>query len=422
MFGIRRWGQLMLPVVVLLLLLGVFGCGNGEEETVDGVNGEEEEVKVNGEEEADDVGAETATGWELEVIKEDLTSDPDFDLVVDLNDNAHIIYENPDTGVIKHTYRSPDGNWEEQVVAEPGPDNSAFPAITIDKEGNLHAAFAQDKEIIYARKDNGEWEKEVVGEGDLLSSAGISLVVGEGNVHIVHPGRDGATPIIKSTSRINGEWETQMVGEGRTRYDAFLTVDDAGIPHLGYITDNEVGDLFYATLKDNTWSTEIVDEKIDPSYIGDILIDENGDPKLLYQKEVGEDETRRLKQAVGENGAWDINVIKLADETYYEDLPRDKVTGVVNSQGQFALAYSTLQRGEGLQWEEILYLERQGNDWETTVVRATEKSEDGIKKAYGPAYQLDSQDKGHFAYGMRESGGVGWDEDNLYSLKYIKEK
>ena len=54
MLGVRRWRHVVFPLVVILILgLGVFGCGNGEEEVVNGEEEEVEEAEVNGEEEED---------------------------------------------------------------------------------------------------------------------------------------------------------------------------------------------------------------------------------------------------------------------------------------------------------------------------------------------------------------------------------
>ena len=87
MFDVRRWKHAgVILTVILFLLAGAFGCGNGEEEAINGeveeANGEEEveEVEeVNGEEEVDEV--EETNGEEEEA---DLEEDDPYEEAVEI--------------------------------------------------------------------------------------------------------------------------------------------------------------------------------------------------------------------------------------------------------------------------------------------------------------------------------------------------
>jgi hypothetical protein len=110
-------------------------------------------------------------------------------------------------------------------------------AIVFDSEGRLHVAYmsASERQVVYARQEDGAWKKEVV---DSLVSTGsdtdrISLKLDKsGQPHLVY--YDSRQGQLKYAARGKSDWNIELIDTGAAGEYASLSLDEKGQPYVAY--------------------------------------------------------------------------------------------------------------------------------------------------------------------------------------------
>lgn len=117
--------------------------------------------------------------WQLGVIENNIFS-PRPSIAVDVNNKPHAIYNDEATDYVKYAYYD-SGQWNVENVIQLDPAALPAPTIAADANGEAHIAYSKrnsivDKDLVYAHRDNGNWQFTVVDdEGDLGLFIDIAL-------------------------------------------------------------------------------------------------------------------------------------------------------------------------------------------------------------------------------------------------------
>lgn len=154
--------------------------------------------------------------WTPETVDSDGNTGRYSALVFDENDNPHIAYfvagEQPESGIIRYSWRDDSGEWQSEDVAEvdnvvegsnPGTARK-ITSIAFDSQGALHLAYTNNEEIVYATRDDSAWTSQTVTnaeeQGGRLGSLIEMALDSNDTAHIVYYVLRGATPIVMYTT------------------------------------------------------------------------------------------------------------------------------------------------------------------------------------------------------------------------------
>jgi hypothetical protein len=236
--------------------------------------------------------------WTIEVV--DPLTGQHASLELDAAGNPRIAYETG--GILKYAYRDA-GVWTIEWVDFPGKGRSA--SLALDAAGRPHITHIDGRigvsDILYARKLGGIWLYDVVDDGGGSSALGVraALALGpSGAPHVAY--RDATLTDLRYATKVAGSWAREVVddgGDNPTGSDAFIAVDEAGVPHISYHRHVGAGfdaDLLYATKSGGGWQIVMVDEVGSVGRYGSIALDDLGRTHFGYQDIVATD----LKYAV----------------------------------------------------------------------------------------------------------------------------
>jgi hypothetical protein len=216
----------------------------------------------------------TATGWQREVV--DYAVDPEGDMVLDENDNPHIVYNQEVFGPegyqkgLLHAYKDGEFWQTEWLSSEFGHEISL-------------AWFAGELYTSYTKPNTWGLVVEnllVDAEGAL----GTSLVVDKnGKAHISYTANSNIDYFhTRYAHQITADgWEIMTV-QNNTDYYTSLALDENGYPHISYVPDG----LFYAYQDANGWDYHQVDSN--GHQYNSIALDKDSLPHLTYQNISGE--------------------------------------------------------------------------------------------------------------------------------------
>ena len=211
-------------------------------------------------------------------------------------------------GAVMHATNA-SGTWTTEPIGAEGENVH----IAVDRSGTIHMGFLEspllDVNLKYAVKVYGAWEIETVDPeaGSGPYSYAISLAVDSlGRAHISY--RDYVNVELKCAS--SGVWTTFTVetGESVRESSTALALDSTDGLHLSYQTwSSAKGDsLGYAAYGAGTWSSETVDEFMEPGQFSDIAVDASDSTHIAYYEEV----YAQLKYATNATGGWATETIE----------------------------------------------------------------------------------------------------------------
>jgi len=204
-----------------------------------------------------------------------------------------------------------------------------------------------------------------------------------------------------------------------------LVLDNKGKPHVGYITREDIedriwsGNLFYSVLEEGQWKKEKVEENIIRPEGGNVLIDSNGTPKIIYKKDIKDEydyHYKSLMRAYLKNGVWDTKSIQSEEVWDWGSAVMDE-----NDQIHVVYEYYGYESSEygRYRWYGINYVQGQKNEWREEVVKDTAKVEGDLEKSIeGIDLVIDNEGKTHIVYLLKDSS----DEEDVYILEHLREK
>lgn len=242
-----------------------------------------------------------------DVIVDELPSDFPLGMVLDANDNAHMLHQpvpGPSSPNLQYIVRST-SQTDYQDLQEPG---GSLPnvSLTIDVGGQLHACVEAGGALYYGNTGSGVWiftpvDSLVAGtQGSHCSIA----VEANGAVHIAF--LETTTRDLWYASNASGAWSSERIDQQSGAatsavYHTAIATDSAGFAHIAYAHDVAENDMEYATNASGAWSTEKVDDAGTVGQASDIVIDGTGRIYVLYEELA---DTRSLRLATREGAAW----------------------------------------------------------------------------------------------------------------------
>jgi hypothetical protein len=122
------------------------------------------------------------TAWKTEVLEGKSGRFPTYSvsMVLDKNDNPHIVYTDVERRLVKYATRR-DGDWQlETVDSVPGPAYPDRNGITLDSQGNPYISYYDEKfgTLKVAFRVNGKWFAETV-DRDLAGFTSSLAIAGD---------------------------------------------------------------------------------------------------------------------------------------------------------------------------------------------------------------------------------------------------
>ncbi len=260
-----------------------------------------------------------------------------------------ISYYDGAAGALKHAARTSGGGWLTETVDQSGAGR--FSSIALDRQDNPLISYYQDGDRDLRLSDSAihltsplggdHWvrgSQETVtwrgaGDVDILLSAdgGLSYVpltsfVTGGSAMVSVPAIDteharvriersspfssSASPALFDISpdRVVPWWTTTVDAVGDVGFDASLTLDARGVPHMSYY-DGTNADLKYAVKSGSSWVTETVDAAGVVGQFTRIALDSEGVPHVCYRDVTNFD----LKYATRTGGTWTTETVDAVD-------------------------------------------------------------------------------------------------------------
>ena len=195
------------------------------------------------------------------------------------------------------------------MVSTESTDDSLFPSLAVDSDGNIHVAWYDytdyggsdtDVDVFYKAKIGGSWTStEVVSTESTGDSDYPSLAVdSDGNIHVAWRdytdyGGAGTDVDVFYKAKIGGSWAfTEVVSTESTgaSYHPSLAVDPDGNIHVAWQDDTDYDgsgtdvDVFYKVKIGGSWtSTEVVStESTDGSSSPSLAVDPDGNIHVAW--------------------------------------------------------------------------------------------------------------------------------------------
>ncbi|MCP4228689.1 MAG: hypothetical protein GY771_00890, partial [bacterium] len=233
-------------------------------------------------------------------------------IIIDNDNNPHILYRDITDGCLKH--------------CEPGQEGWSFDTVEAGGGGELSLAFKEDgtlcasysfylydgRDIRYAEREKTNMNWVVYTVDYLEESDGythLSLAIDRGNnPHISY--YDDVKNDLKYAKWDGSEWlievaDGAMEAESNVGQYNSIAIDDNNSPHISYHDQSE-NVLKYASRDEGNWEIEVVDDDGVPGMWSSIALDSNNHPHISYSSGYP---THNLKYARWDGSTWVIETI-----------------------------------------------------------------------------------------------------------------
>jgi hypothetical protein len=187
-------------------------------------------------------------------------------LAIDSLGRSHISFIEPGYHVfsnrLRYAVELEPGLWQFEVLTDWGNLIGDATSLALDDAGNPHIGYTHNGRLSYARRSDGIWQFEEV-DGVLSSGDALMLLLdSDGQPHVVSTG--GGIVYVHKTEL---GWQTSEIPVSGTdhRY-VTLVLDMYNRPHVGFMrefmdpAEAVHGILYYATLQNDIWQIEEVDD------------------------------------------------------------------------------------------------------------------------------------------------------------------
>ena len=320
----------------------------------------------------------TGSNWDIETVGPET---PDStSLVVDSEDNPHILYCDRDNNYLLYARKISD-TWVTEAV-DSDSDNE-FSSFDLDNYDNPHVVFSNHAPsfigFTYATKTEGSWDYEPIDTAPDTSIDRNSLVLDSSNIpHICYVSYTTGVGYALRYATLNGAtWDTDILVTSPDSFDyPSIALSQVNHPSISYAFDAEkVGRNFgynyclsYVAWTGTLWNNEIVDAgqgKV--GKYSSMVIDSNDYKHISYYDEYHGD----VKYAYGTIGDWELDV---ADEIFsinmgtvhYDDVGQ-WTSIALDSSEQPHLSYTAPSPDYGYH-KLVRYAHRDGAVWDAETI------------------------------------------------------
>lgn len=279
--------------------------------------------------------------WSEEIVDESGNAGQYVSLQIDNLGRPHLTYLDFAHNELKYAIK--ESGWLKETIDLGG----KYSVLKLDANGNPNVAYYKGNQLIFARKEGGLWQKEVVdGNGNVGGYPSLAIAL-NGTVGISYYDFTGRS--LKYAAKIRGSWQIEVVHSGDSStsigWGSSLVFGSENLPRISYLGNGSVPGasyrysnfLYYVAKTQTGWEKELIEggytglfegvSSVFTFYFGrepSLILDENGRPKIAilrtkyvytspssYFPRLIEEDFRILEKT----GSWSVNSIVASTST-----------------------------------------------------------------------------------------------------------
>jgi len=200
-------------------------------------------------------------------------------LVMDQNDNPHIIYYDLEKKTIEYAHLVRD-ILVSQTVAAASPDGVTFPIVLEENKNPFTCYYANGQGLKCARLKNETWEIQTVESGNGTGIHPSLAVDNQGRPHISY--YDQNLKSLKHAFLDGSTWKIEIVdNSGDVGNPSSIAIDKQNRIHICYY-DLAAQSLKYALWNGKSWQITLVDNYGNVGLVNSLALDKKGNPHIVY--------------------------------------------------------------------------------------------------------------------------------------------
>lgn len=207
----------------------------------------------------------TDSGWaEPYDLTQGLSTAYNPDVVIDSQDNIHVVWQNYHNGIFKIFHKIYNGNeWLPYTLICDDENSYGVPRIAVDSNDNLHLSCISLADIFYFKYNGLYWNpRENISNIDSLSSSNHCIAVDTyNNPHIVWrqelSNQMGEDIFYSHYTDIDWTIPENITNINSICYNPVLAINDQNVKSILFTVDEEEGDpyVYYIFCSENIWTT-----------------------------------------------------------------------------------------------------------------------------------------------------------------------
>lgn len=216
-------------------------------------------------------------------------------IAVDSKGNTYVAFISAILGMVSDIYLACDSSGEFELMKLPYDGRLAFDlALVVDNEDNIHLIFTEPHDfprtgITYGYLNKQGFHTEIITDSlDLRIGFYFDLVVDKGNTpHVIYVGSDSTLCHASPSSLYTSGWMIEQISDSPLLYPAVANISAAinNSDHL-HVAYRPGDGIRYLTNESGEWREEIISEDSD-DYYPCIVVDSKGEVHIMYWGIVG---------------------------------------------------------------------------------------------------------------------------------------
>lgn len=178
-----------------------------------------------------------------------------FDIKIDHDGDPHIIYKEPTTSTLKYKFWTENGWEEEEVTSSNSVSIGQYAlSIAIGDDGDPHIVYDKDSSMLrYGHKEDRSWDLETIDQEQYIGQYPKLSISPEGTPRLMYGSYKEKTLIY--AVKENEQWEKKTIAHRAVTYDQDIAFDNDGDPHVLYVSEVD-SSLQYLYREDGEWKSE----------------------------------------------------------------------------------------------------------------------------------------------------------------------
>jgi hypothetical protein len=240
------------------------------------------------------IGTLTNGVWSNSNLNVSVSASSSISLAVDDDGSYHISYYSTSDSSLVYM-NDANGWWESQVLDDNG-EAGIKNAIAVNEFGRISVVYIDGitQHLKFITNDMATWRMFVVDPaGNGVGTSSDMAVDSDGVAHIAYY---NGTALLYYT---DAEGDYLHVLDENAGMNPSIAVDDSGNIYISYYDETNQY-LKFATLKDGSWTTRIVDSSIGVGTHSAVTVDGTGNVTIVYT----DDQEQKLKYVTGKANSW----------------------------------------------------------------------------------------------------------------------